>query len=144
MSRVTISDIIRAVCRHYCLSAEELQSRRHDFEYSHPRQVGYLLCREFTPCSLTHIARRFGQKDHTTVRSGLINLKYRMERSAHRAEAQSVEILRAQMAELALEDYAQAHVRVWSHWALIHQPQAWQPTPLRRVLQAAAERAAAG
>lgn len=64
---LTIDGIKRVVCRHYGVSNTDLISPRREARITWPRQMAMYLCREFTTRSLPEIARRFGNRDHTTA-----------------------------------------------------------------------------
>ncbi len=64
---VTISDIQRAVCRHFSISLDDLRGESRARKVSLPRQIAMLLCRELTGASLPRIGEEFGGRDHTTV-----------------------------------------------------------------------------
>lgn len=63
----TMRDIQNAVCTHYKISRNELNSVRRNARLVRPRQVAFFLCRELTTRSFPEIGRMFGGRDHTTV-----------------------------------------------------------------------------
>jgi chromosomal replication initiator protein len=63
----SIIDIQQAVCLHFRLRMSEMLSHRRELRVARPRQVAMYLAREMTPLSLPQIARRFDNRDHTTV-----------------------------------------------------------------------------
>ena len=65
--RVTISQIIEAVTRHYGVRLSDLQGRRRSRSIALPRQVCMYLARDLTNHSLEEIGGHFGGRDHTTV-----------------------------------------------------------------------------
>lgn len=63
----TISNIQRAVAKHYSVSRNDLVSERRTARVVGPRQVAMYLVKTLTPRSLPEIGRYFGGRDHTTV-----------------------------------------------------------------------------
>lgn len=66
-----IEEIQRAVCRHYGVSRNDLLSPRRTALVVRPRQVAMYLSKTLTLRSLPEIGRRFGNRDHTTILSGV-------------------------------------------------------------------------
>jgi hypothetical protein len=66
-----IEDIIRAVCKHFSVTRIDLLSARRTRRITGPRQVGYYLAKKLTKHSLPEIARRFGNRDHTSALHGI-------------------------------------------------------------------------
>lgn len=65
--RLLIHDIQEAVCRHFKVWMEDMESSDRRREVARPRQVAMYLCHYLTDQSLADIGRRFGNRDHTTV-----------------------------------------------------------------------------
>ena len=66
--RIQITEIQEAVCEYYGVDILDLTShRRRTRDVNHPRQVAIYLCRALTLNSYSQIARRFGDRDHTTI-----------------------------------------------------------------------------
>src|SRR4051794_8199452 len=63
---ITVEAIKRVVCRHFGISHTQIISPLRNREFARPRQIAMYLCREYTTRSLPDIARRFGDRDHTT------------------------------------------------------------------------------
>lgn len=87
----SILEIQRVVCAIKRLKLEELKSRNRSHRLSHSRQMGFLLCREFTDASFPMIARHFGGLDHSSLIFGVRQAKQREEES---------ETVRAEMAAM--------------------------------------------
>jgi chromosomal replication initiator protein len=62
-----IADVQRAAADHFQIPLAEMTSARQSREVARPRQVAMYLSKKFTPCTLTDIGRRFGNRDHSTV-----------------------------------------------------------------------------
>lgn len=67
----TVSDVIRAVCRHYQVDEKDIKGRLRTRDVVIPRQVAMYLLREETDVSLEEIGRAMGGRDHTTVLHGI-------------------------------------------------------------------------
>jgi len=67
LRRITISLIKERVARAHGLTVKEMDNQRRDQRLTVPRQIAMYLACELTDCSLPHIAREFGKKDHTTI-----------------------------------------------------------------------------
>jgi hypothetical protein len=68
---ISIDDVQRAVCHHYSFSRANLISHRRSASFIRPRLVGYYLSKVLTLRSLPEIGRRFGDRDHTSILSGV-------------------------------------------------------------------------
>jgi len=55
------------VAKAHRLSVKEMDNPRRDQRLAAPRHIAMYIAAELTDCSLPHIAREFGKKDHTTV-----------------------------------------------------------------------------
>lgn len=93
--RLLIAHIQAVVAAYYQIPVAEMYSARRDWEVSHPRQVAMYLARELTPRSLPDIARRFGNRDHTTVMWGLKAVQKRIDHD--REVAADIEVLRERL-----------------------------------------------
>lgn len=62
-----VLDIQKAVCAHYEIPLEEMQSQRQQRLIARPRQIAMYLAKQMTPHSLPAIGRMFGNRDHSTV-----------------------------------------------------------------------------
>jgi len=89
----TLYLIRRAVCAHYKITNADLVGRSAVRSIAWPRQVAMMLAREMTTLSYPQIARRFGNRDHTTVIHGIRAVRQRMAKNPHYAE--QVEEIRA-------------------------------------------------
>jgi chromosomal replication initiator protein len=68
--RMTIDQIITAVCAHYEVTAEQLASRSRSRAIAFPRQMAMYLARTETDASLPQIGEKLGGRDHTTILYG--------------------------------------------------------------------------
>jgi chromosomal replication initiator protein len=68
--RMTIDQIITAVCAHYDVTAEQLASRSRSRAIAFPRQMAMYLSRTETDASLPQIGEKLGGRDHTTILYG--------------------------------------------------------------------------
>jgi chromosomal replication initiator protein len=64
---VKLSDIEKAVCNVFGISAECLQSSRKTKTVSHPRMLAMWLARKHTRAALSEIGSYFGRRSHSTV-----------------------------------------------------------------------------
>jgi chromosomal replication initiator protein len=67
LRRVSISEILQTVSKHYDVRISDLQGKRRTKSIVFPRQVCMYLAREMTHLSLEEIGGYFGGRDHTTV-----------------------------------------------------------------------------
>ena len=65
--RVTASEIIKTVARHYGLKVSEIKSRKNSQQIVFPRQVAMYLCKQLTDLSFPEIGKQFNNKHHSTV-----------------------------------------------------------------------------
>ncbi|MDQ6827210.1 MAG: chromosomal replication initiator protein DnaA [Candidatus Eremiobacteraeota bacterium] len=79
LRRVTIPLIKERVSKAHGLTVKEMDHQRRDQRLAAPRQIAMYLACELTECSLPHIAREFGKKDHTTVMYARDKVKNQME-----------------------------------------------------------------
>jgi chromosomal replication initiator protein len=68
--RMTIAQIITAVCDHYGVTPEQLHSRSRSRAIAFPRQMAMYLARTETDASLPQIGEKLGGRDHTTILYG--------------------------------------------------------------------------
>ncbi len=68
--RVLIEDIKRGVAEHFRITVRDLESPSRKRAIVRSRQIGMLLSRRITGQSFPEIARRFGDKDHSTAIHG--------------------------------------------------------------------------
>jgi chromosomal replication initiator protein len=90
-SFISIEEVIRAVAKHYGLTAGELKSPKRAKPIARARQVAMYLCRELTSESFPEIGSRFGGRDHATVIHG-VN-KITAERDVNPDLHQDIEVL---------------------------------------------------
>lgn len=64
---ISCESIKKAVCKKYNIKIADIESKKRNREFSHPRQIAMYLCRELTDLSLPKIGESFGGRDHTTV-----------------------------------------------------------------------------
>lgn len=65
--RVSATDIIKFVARHYGLKVSEIKSRNNSKHIAFPRQVAMYLCKRLTGLSYPDIGKNFNNKHHSTV-----------------------------------------------------------------------------
>jgi len=65
--RPTVEAIQHAVCRAYSIPMASLLGHQHCARIVRPRHIAMYLCTRLTLRSLPDIARRFGNRDHTTI-----------------------------------------------------------------------------
>ena len=91
LRRVTIALIKERVSKAHGLTVKEMDHQRRDQRLAAPRQIAMYLATELTECSLPHIAREFGKKDHTTVMYARDKVKDQMQRDeAYRNKIRSL------------------------------------------------------
>ena len=64
---ISCESIKKAVCKKYNIKITDIESKKRNREFSHPRQIAMYLCREMLDLSLPKIGESFGGRDHTTV-----------------------------------------------------------------------------
>jgi chromosomal replication initiator protein len=64
---ISVKCIIDAICNHYNLRMDELNSSSKNKNIVMPRQIGMYLSKELTNFSLELIGKQFGGRDHSTV-----------------------------------------------------------------------------
>ncbi|MBC5829144.1 MAG: chromosomal replication initiator protein DnaA [Candidatus Eremiobacteraeota bacterium] len=79
LRRVTIALIKERVAKAHGLTVKEMDHQRRDQRLAQPRQIAMYLATELTECSLPHIAREFGKKDHTTIMYARDKVKDQMD-----------------------------------------------------------------
>ncbi|HEX8585022.1 MAG TPA: helix-turn-helix domain-containing protein [Allosphingosinicella sp.] len=94
--RVSIDAIKAVVAAEWWVRVRDLESDRRDRSVSRPRQVAFYLAKDLTRCSLPHIGRHFGFRDHTTVMHGIRRIGALLQSDDDLAAA--VARLRAQLA----------------------------------------------
>jgi chromosomal replication initiator protein len=83
---ITFEAITAAVCEHFALRPDDLQSRRRSRHIATPRQVAMYLCRRLMNASLPRIGSLF-QRDHTTVMYALRTTERRIKKDVALQEA---------------------------------------------------------
>jgi hypothetical protein len=66
----TVLEIRTIVCDYFKVTPYEVESSRRQGQLVYPRQIAFWLSRTHTPYSYPQIARRFGNRDHTTIMYG--------------------------------------------------------------------------
>jgi len=66
-NRVTTTEIIKFIARHYGLKVSEIKSRNNSKHIAFPRQVAMYLCKQLTNNSYPDIGKQFNDKHHSTV-----------------------------------------------------------------------------
>jgi hypothetical protein len=74
----TVLEIRDAVCEYFSVFPNEIESSRRQGALVYPRQIAFFLARRLTPYSYPQIARRFGDRDHTTIMHGCRRIEARM------------------------------------------------------------------
>ena len=57
-------------CKKYNIKIADIESKKRNREFSHPRQIAMYLCRKMTDASLKNIGALLGKRDHTTIING--------------------------------------------------------------------------
>jgi chromosomal replication initiator protein len=65
--RVSSTDVIKFVARHYGLKVSEIKSKSNQKQIAFPRQVAMWMCKRLTELSYPDIGRQFNDKHHSTV-----------------------------------------------------------------------------
>jgi chromosomal replication initiation ATPase DnaA len=68
--RLLVEDIKRTVAAHYAITVGELESASRKREHVRPRQMAMHVARVLTRRSFPDLAKRFGDRDHTTIIHG--------------------------------------------------------------------------
>ncbi len=77
--KVTVDQVVGAVCRYYKVSEEAMSSSSRSRTIAYPRQIAMYLARTETDASLPQIGARLGNRDHTTVLYGYEKIAKRVE-----------------------------------------------------------------
>jgi hypothetical protein len=80
--RPSINEIQIVVARHYGVTRSDMLSARRTTNVMRPRQVGYYLSKKLTVNSLPQIGRRFGDRDHTSILSGIRKIERLLKEDA--------------------------------------------------------------
>ena len=64
---ISCESIKKAVCKKYNIKIADIESKKRNREFSHPRQIAMYLCRELTDLSLPKIGKLFGNRHYSTV-----------------------------------------------------------------------------
>lgn len=67
----TVMALRDLVCAHYKVRQHEVTSHRRTAKICRVRQIAWYLTKEFTPASYPQIGYYYGDRDHTTVLSGV-------------------------------------------------------------------------
>ncbi len=99
---VRVADIICATAAVTGCSTHDIRSSRRDRETVIARHMAMSIAREITGRSLTDIARRFGDRDHTTVLSAIAtHARRRAESQSLRAQEEAVRLRLQRMSHAA-------------------------------------------
>lgn len=75
-SKVTMEEVLAAICRVYRVTAVDLVSHRRHRSLVRPRHAYCHLCRELTGVTITQIGASLGNRHHTTVMHGIKRVRY--------------------------------------------------------------------
>ena len=78
--KVTVDQVVDAVCRYYKVSDDAMSSSSRSRTIAYPRQVAMYLARTETDASLPQIGARLGNRDHTTILYGYEKIAKEVER----------------------------------------------------------------
>lgn len=70
-TKTTPIKIINAVCDNFCITQDDIVSKKKGFDYALPRQTVMYLLRKYTDMSLQEIAYYLKRKDHSSVSNGI-------------------------------------------------------------------------
>jgi len=70
-TEASVEDIQRVVCHHFKLRSTDLLSKDRHKSIAFARHVAMYLCKQRLKCSFPELGRAFGNRDHTTVISGV-------------------------------------------------------------------------
>ena len=70
-NEASVEDIQRTVCHHFKLRSTDLLSKDRHKSIAFARHVAMYLCKQRLKCSFPELGRAFGNRDHTTVISGV-------------------------------------------------------------------------
>jgi len=99
-NRPMLQEIIEAVCEFYDISAGDLIAHSNFKIYAHPRLVVYYLGRKLTRLSLSNIAYRLGERDHSTIHAGFRRTCQRVHNDEILRD--DIDVLRSRIAEKVL------------------------------------------
>ena len=78
--KVTVDQVVDAVCRYYKVSEDAMSSPSRSRTIAYPRQIAMYLARTETDASLPQIGARLGNRDHTTILYGYEKIAKQVER----------------------------------------------------------------
>lgn len=90
---ITVPLIISTVCEQYNITEEDIVSKKRNIEIVLPRQIVMYLCRDLTDCSLEEIGKNLGNKDHTTVMSGINKIKNKLSNNSDLELTKNIDII---------------------------------------------------
>lgn len=79
---VLVTDVRRAVARHFGITEPDLDRHGRSPRIVHIRQIAFYLCRSHTTRSLGDIGRLFGDRHHSTVLHGIRRIAARRQTDA--------------------------------------------------------------
>ena len=74
-----MEDIIKVVCEYYNVTIDDINSKKRSQDIVHPRQVATWLCRNMTENSQDMVGKAVGNRDHSTVISGINKVREMIE-----------------------------------------------------------------
>ena len=89
---VTPQTIIDKICSYYSISKEDIISQKRSRDIAKPRQVAMYFIRSLTDTSYEEIGKVLGDRDHTTVMSGIAKISNQLP--TDKALAEEVENIR--------------------------------------------------
>lgn len=101
---IAVSDVQRIVGTFYGIRRVDLLGPEKSQPLARQRQIAMVMCREFSPASLTRIGNQFGGRDHTTVLHAVKRIASRFEVCP--ATAANVTKIRALLREASCENTA--------------------------------------
>ncbi len=75
-TEASVEDIQRVVCHHFKLRSTDLLSKDRHKSIAFARHVAMYLCKQRLKCSFPELGRAFGNRDHTTVISGVRKIEH--------------------------------------------------------------------
>ena len=91
-TEASVEDIQRVVCHHFKLRSIDLLSKDRHKSIAFARHVAMYLCKQRLKCSFPELGRAFGNRDHTTVISGVRKIEHlRVTDPETRAHIEAIE-----------------------------------------------------
>jgi chromosomal replication initiator protein len=83
---VTVDDIQKKIAKHFSIDIADISSARRARDVALPRQIGMYLSKSLTSLSLADIGKKFGKKDHTTVRHAVSKVEAMLKNDPYFAD----------------------------------------------------------